>query len=123
MSIGLIAGNGTFPFLVLRAARRLGHEVTLVAIKEEAFPELERCARLGGTAVTGFARPARQVHQALKKAGVTQAVMAGQVKHVKLFADIVPDMTLLAVLAGLVTKNTDALISAVADVLARTASS
>ena len=59
--IGLVAGNGTFPFLVLRAARQLGHHVTVVAIKDETFPELETLAReLGET--TDRARPARQVH-------------------------------------------------------------
>jgi len=39
--IGLIAGNGKFPLLVLEAARAAGHEVVVVAIKEEAFPEIE----------------------------------------------------------------------------------
>ena len=121
MSIGLIAGNGSFPFLVLRAARRLGHEVTLVAIKDEAFPELEALAReLGGTAVTWIQLgKLGQCIEALKKGGVSRAVMAGQVKHVKLFTDVMPDMTMMAALAGLVTKNTDSLISAVAKVLGK----
>ena len=39
--IGLIAGNGRFPFLVLEAARAQGHEVVVAAIREEAFPEIE----------------------------------------------------------------------------------
>jgi DUF1009 family protein len=119
MKLGLIAGNGRFPFLVLDAARAAGHDVTVIAIKEEAFPGLEEAA----------ARPPRaRLHwlslgqlgtciSILKDAGVTQAVMAGQVKHTKLFADIVPDMTLLSVLLRLKGKNTDALISGVADVL------
>ncbi len=121
MSIGLIAGNGTFPFLVLRAARRLGHEVTLVAIKDEAFPELDALAReLGGTAVTWIQLgKLGQCIDALQKGGASRAVMAGQVKHVKLFTDVMPDMTMMAALAGLVTKNTDSLISAVAKTLAK----
>jgi UDP-2,3-diacylglucosamine hydrolase len=117
--LGLIAGNGRFPFLVLDAARRAGHEVTIIAFKEEAFPDLEAVA----------ARPpAAPVHRVslgqmgtwmrlLKDAGVTQAVMAGQVKHTKLFSDIVPDLTALSVLRRLKGKNTDAIIAAVADVL------
>ena len=105
---------------MLDAARAAGHDVTIIAIKEEAFPALADAA----------ARPprARTLHwvslgqlgkciSLLKDAGVTQAVMAGQVKHTKLFADIVPDMTLLGVLMRLKAKNTDALIAGVADVL------
>ena len=119
MRLGLIAGNGRFPFLVLDAARGAGHEVTVIAVKEEAFPELADVAA---------APPPAQVHwlslgqlgkciSALKSAGVTHAVMAGQVKHTRLFADIVPDLALMGVLMRLKTKNTDALISGIADVL------
>jgi hypothetical protein len=117
--LGLIAGNGRFPFLVLDAARRAGHQVTIIAFKEEAFPDLEAVAARA---------PAAAVHRVslgqmgtwmrlLKDAGVTQAVMAGQVKHTKLFSDIVPDLTALSVLRRLKGKNTDAIIAAVADVL------
>lgn len=119
MPIGLIAGNGTFPFLVLRAARQAGHDVTVVAIQGEAFPELEHLAReLGGTSVHWISLgKLGACIAALRDAGVTRAVMAGQVKHVKLFSDVMPDLTLLSVLTRLVTKNTDALIAGVADVL------
>src|SRR2546430_5237801 len=119
MKLGLIAGNGTFPFLVLDAARGAGHDVTVIAIKEEAWADLEeRAAR--PPAVTLHWVSLGQLGKCislLKDAGVTQAVMAGQVKHTKLFADIVPDMTFLGVLMRLKAKNTDALISGVADVL------
>lgn len=119
MKLGLIAGNGRFPFLVLDAARGSGHHVTVIAIKEEAFPELADVAARA---------PAADLHwislgqlgkciSTLERAGVTRAVMAGQVKHTKIFADIVPDLTLLGVLMRLASKNTDALISGVADVL------
>jgi DUF1009 family protein len=117
--IGLIAGNGSFPFLVLRAARRLQHEVTVVAIKGEAFPELEALAgELGGTTVEWVSLgQLGKCISALERRRVTRAVMAGQVKHVKLFTDVMPDLTMLAVLGRLVTKNTDALITGIADVL------
>jgi DUF1009 family protein len=117
--IGLIAGNGTFPQQVLRAARALGHEVVVVAIKDEAFPEIETIAAgLGGCRVhwISLGQLGRCI-AALKDAGVSEAVMAGQVKHVKLFGGVMPDMTLLSVLTRVKAKNTDALISAVADVL------
>lgn len=118
--IGLIAGNGRFPFLVLRAARRLGHDVVVVAIEGEAFPELEAlAAELGGTTVTWI--QLGQLGRCIKtfnESNVTRAVMAGQVKHVKLFGGVMPDMTLLSVLTKLRSKNTDALINAVAGVLA-----
>jgi DUF1009 family protein len=118
-SLGLIAGNGTFPFLVLRAARQLGHDVTVVAIEGEASHDLDALAReVGGTTITWIALgQLGTCIKAFSAAGVTTAVMAGQVKHVKLFGGVLPDLTLLAVLAKLKAKNTDALIAAVADVL------
>src|SRR5512134_2810547 len=120
MKLGLIAGNGRFPFLVLEAARSMGHEVTVVAIKEEAFKDLEAAAATPG--------PAAAVHwlslgqlggwlKILKQAGVSRAVMAGQVKHTKIFGGIVPDLTALSVLTRLKSRNTDAIIAAVADVM------
>jgi UDP-2,3-diacylglucosamine hydrolase len=116
--IGLIAGNGRFPFLVLRGARSLGHDVTVVAIKEEAFPDLEQAARDAGADfhVVSLGQLGKCL-KILKAAGAAQAVMAGQVKHVKIFSGIVPDLTLLSVFARLPARNTDALISAVADVM------
>jgi UDP-2,3-diacylglucosamine hydrolase len=119
MKLGLIAGNGRFPFLVLAAARSLGYDVTVIAVKEEADPAL---------AAEAAGHPAAALHwvslgqlgaciSLLRKAGVSQAVMAGQVRHVKIFSGIVPDLTLLSVLRRLRAKNTDALISAVADVM------
>jgi DUF1009 family protein len=119
--IGLIAGNGTFPFLVLRAARQLGHDVAIVAITGEAAPGLESlAAELGGASCEWV--PLGQLGRCiavLKAAGVTEAVMAGQVKHVKLFTDVRPDLTMLALFSRLRSKSTDALISAVADTLQR----
>jgi hypothetical protein len=119
MRLGLIAGNGRFPFLVLEAARGAGHEVTVVALKEETFPELAALAARPPVAAVHWISLGQlgRCIGAFKTAGVTQAVMAGQVKHTKLFADIVPDMTLLGVLMRLKAKNTDALISGVADAL------
>jgi DUF1009 family protein len=117
--IGLIAGNGTFPFLVLRAARRLGHDVTVVAIEGEASKDLDGAAReAGGTTVTWIALgQLGKCISTFTSAGVTRAVMAGQVKHVKLFTDVMPDFTLIAVLARLRSKNTDALIAGIADAM------
>ncbi len=117
-SIGLIAGNGRFPFLVLQGARSLGHDVTVVGVKEEAFPDLETAAREAGAAFhwVSLGHLGKCI-KILKGAGVTRAVMAGQVKHVKIFSGIVPDLTLLSVLTRLKARNTDALISAVADVM------
>jgi DUF1009 family protein len=116
--IGIIAGNGRFPFLALQGARDLGHDVTVVAVKEEAFPELEAAASGAGADLhwVSLGQLGRCI-KLLKGAGVTQAVMAGQVRHVKIFSGIIPDLTLLSVLRRLKARNTDALISAVADVL------
>ena len=116
--IGIIAGNGRFPFLALQGARSLGHDVTVVAVKEEALPELEQAAR---EADASF-HPVSLGHlgkciKILKADGVSRALMAGQVKHSKIFSGIVPDLTLLSVLTRLKARNTDALISAVAEVM------
>src|SRR3954467_11723728 len=114
--IGLVAGNGRFPFLVLQGARALGHDVTVIAVKEEAAPELEAAARLARAELhwVSLGHLGRCI-KLLKAAGVSQAVMAGQVKHVKIFSGIVPDLTLLSVLTRLRAKNTDALISPAPD--------
>ncbi len=116
--IGLIAGNGRFPFLVLQGARSLGHDVTVVAVKEEAFADLEPAALAAGAELhwvsLGHLGTCLRILQA---DGVTRAVMAGQVKHSKIFSGIVPDLTFLSVLTKLRARNTDALISAVADVM------
>ena len=119
MRLGLIAGNGRFPFLVLDAARGAGHDVTIVGIKEEAFPELEALAAKPPAADFHWVSLGQlgKCISTLKDAGVSQAVMAGQVKHTKLFTDIIPDMMLLGVLMRLKAKNTDSLISGVADAL------
>ena len=116
--IGLIAGNGRFPFLALQGARSLGHDVTVVAVKEEAFPELEGAARAAGADLhwVSLGHLGKCI-KILKEGGVRQAIMAGQVKHAKIFSGIIPDLTLLSVLTKLRARNTDALISAVADVL------
>lgn len=116
--IGLIAGNGRFPFLALQGARNLGHDVTVVAVKEEAFPELEAAARDAGADLhwVSLGHLGKCI-KVLKEAGVRQALMAGQVKHARIFSGIIPDLTLLSVLTKLKARNTDALISAVAEVL------
>ncbi len=89
-------------------------------MKEEAFPELEAAARDAGADLhwVSLGHSGRCI-KILKAAGISQAVMAGQVKHVKIFSGIVPDLTLLSVLTRLKARNTDALISAVAEVHAR----
>jgi DUF1009 family protein len=92
--------------------------VTVVAVKEEAFPELEGAAREAGADLhwVSLGHLGKCI-KILKAAGARQAIMAGQVKHAKIFSGIVPDLTLLSVLTRLRARNTDALISAVADVL------
>jgi DUF1009 family protein len=111
---GLIAGNGRFPFLVLEGARSQGIEMSVIAIKEEAAPELEKIAkRLHWVSLGELSKTI----QLLQQEGVTQAVMAGQVKHNKIFSAIRPDWKLAKLLFSLPRKNTDSLIGAVARVL------
>src|SRR3954469_15990304 len=118
MRIGLIAGNGRFPFLVLDAARSQGHDVIVIATKEEAFPELNDAAKRTGAEIHWISiGHLGKCISLLKDAGVTQAVMAGQVKHTKIFSGIVPDWEMGKLLARLVSRNTDGLIGAIASVL------
>ena len=113
--LGLIAGNGQFPFLVADAARRQGRRVVAVAIREETFPELE--GRVDAMHWVSLGQLGRCL-EALKAEGVCEAVMAGQVKHKQIFSGIVPDLKMMSLLARLAVKNTDSLIGAVADFLA-----
>ncbi len=111
---GLIAGNGKFPFLVLDAARSQGIDMAVIAIREEASPELEKVAsRLHWVSLGELSRTLELLHQE----GVNRAVMAGQVKHNKIFSSIRPDWKLAKLLFSLPLKNTDSLIGAVAGVL------
>lgn len=114
--LGLIAGNGTFPLLLIDAARARGTDVIVAAINEETFPEIEH-------------RGAKSVHwmslgelskliDTFKREGVTQAIMAGQVKHKQIFSSIRPDWKLAKLLMSLGTRNTDSLLGAVAKILA-----
>src|SRR5467141_680889 len=111
---GLIAGNGRFPFLVLEGARSQGIDMAVIALKEEASPELQKLSkRLHWVSLGELSKTIDLMHQE----GVKQAVMAGQVKHNKIFSSIRPDWKLAKLLFSLPRKNTDALIGAVARVL------
>lgn len=114
--LGLIAGNGRFPFLVAEAARRVGRRVVLIRLKEETDPGLEALCDEWHEVSLG---QLGACIAALKKAGVSEAIMAGQVRHRQIFSGIVPDLTLMGVLARLAFKNTDSLIGGVADALER----
>jgi hypothetical protein len=114
--LGLIAGNGRFPFLVAGAARRAGRSVVCVAIEEEAAPEL--ASEVDVIHWISLGQLGRCI-AAFKQAGVGEAVMAGQVKHRQIFSGILPDLKLMGVLARVAIKNTDSLIGGIADVLER----
>lgn len=113
--LGLIAGNGRFPFLVLDAARAQGYDVVVAAIKEEASPEI---ASKGAASVHWLSLgELSKLIDTFKTEGVTRAVMAGQVKHKQIFSAIKPDWRLAKLLLSLGTRNTDSLLGAVAKVL------
>ncbi|HUL35217.1 MAG TPA: UDP-2,3-diacylglucosamine diphosphatase LpxI [Candidatus Eisenbacteria bacterium] len=111
---GLIAGNGRFPFLVLEGARTQGIEMAVIALKEEASPDLEKASKRLHWVSLGELSKAIELMQ---QEGVKRAVMAGQVKHNKIFSSIRPDWKLAKLLFSLPRKNTDSLIGAVAKVL------
>src|SRR5437868_11893105 len=114
--IGLIAGNGRFPFLVLDAARAQGLEVVVAAIQEETFPEIES---RGAAAVHWLSLgELSRLIDTFKREGVHRAIMAGQVKHKQIFSSIRPDWRLGKLLLALGTRNTDSLLGAISKVLA-----
>jgi DUF1009 family protein len=116
--LGIIAGNGRFPFLVLDASRSLGRDVTVFAIKEEAFKEIEQAAASARAPLHWVSiGELGKFLQLLKDHHISQALMAGQVKHVKIFGGFLPDMTALSLLKRIKGMNTDALIGAVADLM------
>ncbi len=113
--LGLIAGNGKFPFLVLDAARAQGNAVVVIAIKEETFPEIEN----HGAAVYWLSLgELSKLINILQREGITRAIMAGQVKHKQIFSAIRPDWRMAKLLLSLTTRNTDSLLGAVTKVLA-----
>src|SRR6202008_1215122 len=118
-TLGLIAGNGRFPFLLLEAARAHGLEVIVAAIKEETDPEMDaRAAADAGVRVYWLSLgELSRLIETFHKENVTRAVMAGQVKHKQIFSSIRPDWRLAKLLLSLRTKNTDMLLGAVAKVL------
>src|SRR5437868_12955140 len=106
--LGLIAGNGKFPLLVLDAARARGAEVVVAAIKEETFPEIESH---GASAVHWMSLgELSRLIDTFKREGIQRAIMAGQVKHRQIFSSIRPDWRLAKLLLSLRTRNTDALL-------------
>jgi UDP-2,3-diacylglucosamine hydrolase len=113
--LGLIAGNGRFPFLVLDAAKAQGFDVVVAAIKEETSPEIESqdAAAVHWLSLGELSK----LIETFQKENVTRAVMAGQVKHKQIFSGIRPDWRLAKLLLSLATRNTDALLGAVAKVL------
>jgi UDP-2,3-diacylglucosamine hydrolase len=115
LKLGLIAGNGNFPLLLLDAARAQGAQVIVAAIKEETSPLIEK---RGAAAVYWLSLgELGKLIDTFKREGVDTAVMAGQVKHKQIFSTIRPDWRLAKVLFSLTTRNTDSLIGAVAKVL------
>jgi hypothetical protein len=120
MTLGLIAGNGRFPFLLLDAARAQGQAVVVAAICEETDPEMDRCAAEdeGITVHWLSLGELSKLIELFHKEGVEKAVMAGQVRHKQIFSSIRPDWRLAKLLLNLRTRNTDMLLGAVAKVLA-----
>jgi DUF1009 family protein len=119
MKLGLIAGNGRFPFLLLDAARAQGLAVVVAAIREETDPEIDRRAAEDERITVRWLSLGELslLIETFHKEGVKQAVMAGQVKHKQIFSSIRPDWRLAKLVLNLRTRNTDMLLGAVAKVL------
>src|SRR5580692_9988762 len=115
MKYGIIAGNGRFPVIALESARKQGDEAIAIAIREEASPDVERAAKRCHWVSLG---ELSRLIEICNEEGITEIMMAGQVKHAKIFSSIRADWRLLKVMASLAHKNTDSLIGGVTKVLA-----
>jgi DUF1009 family protein len=120
MPLGLIAGNGRFPFLLLDAARAQSLSVVVAALREETDPEIDRRAATDSSITVHWLSLGElsRLIEIFRGAGVEKAVMAGQVKHKQIFSNIRPDWRLAKLLLNLRTRSTDVLLGAVAKVLA-----
>ena len=116
MTFGLIAGNGQFPFLVIEGAKRAGQQLVVVAIREETDKRIEEVA--DKVIWVGIGKLGKMI-SFFKKEGVEKALMAGQVKHVQIFSGALPDLKMMKMLWNLPQRNTDALISGIADAMAK----
>jgi DUF1009 family protein len=119
MTLGLIAGNGRFPFLILDAARAQGLPVVVAAIREETDAEIDQRAGVDSGITVHWLSLGElsRLIELFHKEGVQKAVMAGQVKHKQIFSSIRPDWRLAKLLLSLRTRSTDMLLGAVAKVL------
>jgi DUF1009 family protein len=116
MRYGLIAGNGRFPFMVVEGARRAGVSLSVAAIREETDPEIEK--QVDRLTWVGIGQLGKLI-RFFKSEGVEKAIMAGQVKHVQIFSKAIPDARMLKTLLKLPRRNTNSLIGAIADELAK----
>lgn len=116
MKYGLIAGNGQFPFLAIEGAKKAGVNISVVAIREETDKEIEKVA--GKVCWIGIGQLNKMI-SFFKRENVTKVMMCGQVKHTQIFSDAIPDLRMIKMLFRLKRRNTDSIIGAVADELAK----
>jgi len=109
-NIGMIAGNGRFPFLVAQEIKKHGDRVIAVALKEEADKEIENfCDETIWLSVGKI----QKIIDAFKDRNVDTAIMVGQVKHAKIYSAITMDLRALKIMTSLVNKKTDTILGAV----------
>lgn len=111
---GLIAGNGRFPLLALEAARSQGHDVVVIAIENEATPDV---ARLASSIYWINIGQLGKLIDILKREKISEVMMTGQVKHVSIFSSVTPDWRMLKLLTSLKEKNAAALIGGIEKIL------
>ncbi len=110
--IGLIAGKGKFPLIFAQEAHKNGRELVVIALKDEANEDFTPYAKAIHTVAVG---KLDSVIQALKGEGVTQAVMAGRVEHVKIFSNLIPDLRTAQLLLRIKDRRADSILGSVAE--------
>lgn len=111
-TIGIIAGNGRFPFLVAEEVRKAGKRVAVIGLREETDPAIEKLADVMTWVHLGeFQKMIDQIHAS----GAVNVIMAGQVKHAQIFAGLKLDWRAIKLMGSLINKKTDTILGTVAN--------
>jgi len=115
-ALGIIAGNGVYPRLLADAARLAGvKRIVAAAFTDETDDRL--AAKVDEIAWMRVGQLGKLI-ACFRSAGVTNAIMAGQIAPKNLF-DLRPDWRTLLLLARLKRRNAESIFAAIGDELAR----
>ena len=110
--LALIAGQGNYPILLAKRARKAGISLRLIELGGETSPELVSSFSENERTAVKVGQVGKLLKE-LKRLGACYAVMAGQVTPGKLFKGLHPDLKAIRMLAGLDRKNAETIFGAI----------